>query len=259
MGAPRGRQFARCAALLAAWATSPAWAHPDVDEARRLFEAAEFAGARSALDRAEQSRALTRADVIELLEARVLVHYALGDARACTAALDRLAALEPQHRFPSGTNPDVVDQFAAIRTRRGAAMALDIEARATPHALVLEARPLRDVAGLTKRTTLHVRRDDGAWQAHAGPVHRVPLLPEGPWVVAYRGDLVGAGGATLVSTAVEVWQRPAAPQAEERPSRARWYWGAAAAVVLAAGVTAAIVLTRPESSARPSAPVVDWR
>jgi hypothetical protein len=206
---------------------------------------------------------LTRPDIIALLEARVLVSYALARPAATEDALARLAALEPQHAFPAGTNPDIVARFRAVRDRREGPLGLEVQALPATDALELQARVLRAPPGLVAGVRLHVRRHDEPWRAHEGATLRVPLAPAaGAEAVTFRGDVVGAGGATLLTTPLETWRGPAVAgdePAPASPSRARWYW-TAAALAVATGTVSAILLLRPDERTHPDRPaVVGWR
>ena len=73
--------------------SSPAAAQ--LDEARRLYDEAEFEPALTALDRAAEGEGLALADAVALLELRAELHLALEDAAAIDRDFVQLVTIAP--------------------------------------------------------------------------------------------------------------------------------------------------------------------
>ena len=250
----------RCSGLVAVLvmlaSAGQASAHPTVDEARHLVDQADFAAAEQAFGRAEAATDLTRDDLVALLEGRALLHHALADTAALEADLARLAALDPRHAFGPGLPPELSDTFLRVRTRSAGALRLSIDVRPVPGGLALRATAHNDPAGLVRALEVHGRVADEPWRT-AGEELVVSAPPganvqtwaraRGPGgaVVAERGS-ADDPSAAVIPGAIPL-AAPAEPPSDggthgERRARSVWPWIAGGAAVVAAAITAVVLV-----------------
>jgi len=255
--------FALALAGHALVAPSTAAAHPLVDEGRRRFEQADFEGALDAFARAESATDLTRDDVIDLLEARALVHLGMGSPEAMRADLSRLVTIAPDHEWDARVAPDVRAAFLEIRGRSPGPLRLVAHAEAVAGGVSVRAEVVHDRASLVRRVQVSARRAGRAWTR----VSDAPLvLPSvAGELVEYYAEAIGPGGAVLATAGTSGAPLHAATRArasEEQgamsagatsPSTSArdsdggglspWIWIGIGAAVVAAGVLVALLVT----------------
>lgn len=246
--------------LLAATALSglllPAalWAHPLVDEGRRRFEMADFRGALEALDEAEAATDLDRADVIELLELRALVHHALDDGAGVERSLRALGALDPEHRFGREVPPHVVELFGSLERRP---LRVDASWQGIAGGVAVTVAVEGAPPGLARHVVVRGRPAGGLEWSEAED-EDLGLAVEAGETVEWHAWVVGPGGATIATQgsedAPERFVVPAGLGLDERPPESSgapepmspWIWvgvAAGAAALVALVVTVAFVAT----------------
>ncbi|MCA9608025.1 MAG: hypothetical protein KC619_20595 [Myxococcales bacterium] len=242
------RAFLTLLALLAVPAMASA--QSSVDEGWRRMQEADFEGAVAAFDEAEAGT-LTRAELTRTLEGRAQVAYALGDEATLTAALARLAAMAPEHRFAAEAPPELVERFRQLAGRRR--LRLEVDLRQREAEARLEARTDGDPGGLVRHVRIAARVEDGAWvEAEDEPL---TLPVDAARALAWYGEAIGPGGAIVANdgTRAAPHLRPASGDEEEVP----WGWiglGAGAAIVIGVVVAVVVVATAPADT-QPSAPM----
>lgn len=179
--------------LATVW-TSPALAHPIVDEGVRHYENADFPRAIQAFARAEAASDLQRADVVELLVRRALVHFAMNAEARMREDLRRLATLEPNHVLGAETPPAVRAAFESVRRDLEGRIALRVESHAIPDGVHLAVEVTGDAAGLVRSVRLGARSPGGEWTEREGNEIDVPAAE-----VEYYAEAIGPGGAVLAS------------------------------------------------------------
>lgn len=224
-------------------------AQTSVDEGWRLMQDADFEGAVRAFDEAEAGT-LTRAELTRVLEGRAQVFYALGDEPALTAALGRLAAMSPEHRFAAEAPPELIERFRSLADRRR--LRLDVSLDQREAEARLEARADGDPGGLVRHVRVAARIEDGAWiEAEDEPL-TIPV--DASRALAWYGEAIGPGGAVVASDGTrDAPHRRDGASGDEPP----WGWiglGAGAAVVIGVVVTIVVVATQPADT-QPTAPM----
>lgn len=240
------------AASLAILLASPAAARAQspVDDGWRRMQEADFEGAAHAFDDAEAGT-LTRAELVRTLEGRAHVHYALGEEAALAAALARLAAMAPEHRFAAEAPPELVERFRELAGRRRLALEVAlVEGEAEAR---LEARASGDPGGLVRHVRVAARVDDGPWVEAEDEPLTIPIDPAR--ALAWYGEAIGPGGAIVASDGSRAapHRRGAAASGGEPP----WGWiglGAGAAVIAGVVIAVVVVATQPADT-QPSAPM----
>lgn len=183
-------------ALIVGIGASPARAHPLVDEGRRLFGAADFEGALAALERAYQSDELTLAELVELLETRVLVYQALGNAQGTEAALRTLAAVAPDHAFAPEVPPGAGRRFREIVASRPGTLGVDVRREESGDTVRFEGVVRNDPDGVARAVRLHAHAGDGEWQSAEG---ELSLALEDRDAAAWYAEVIGPGGTVLAT------------------------------------------------------------
>jgi hypothetical protein len=171
---------------------SPASAHPDVDRGRARYEQADLDGALRAFARAESADDLSRSDLLELLESRVMVQIARGDQAAADQDLARIRSIDPDHEFGRDVPPDVVESFRALGSAD--ALAVSADGLSDDGAVVLTARVTNDPTSLIREVRIHARTPGGEWETEVG--ERMQLDADD---VEFWAEAVGPGGAVLAT------------------------------------------------------------
>ena len=180
------------AALLAA--SGVALAQSDVDEARRLYEEAEFAAASAALDRAEASDSLSREELLRALELRLYLHLATGGQAHMRIDLVRLLSVDPGYQAGDETPPEAAEMLTLLRSELGPALAVFASASLVGSEVHVEASVENDPAELTR--DVRVRTRVGSAEATlASRSASVPIVSGDS--VAYWAEAIGPGGAVL--------------------------------------------------------------
>ena len=251
------------ASVLVSLHASTAAAHPAVDAVAERLRQADIAGAREAIDAAEEASDLTRADLVVLLEQSAVVHHALSETELMEQALRRLALLEPSHVFSETVPPSVRERFASIE-RPPTGARLVVAARIVPTGVVIDAALAGPDHGLARGIVVSTRVADGPFVDHDGP--RVELDAAPGTRIAYYVTVVGLGGApvftegtreaptTVVAGPERAPLTAPAPPAERRAilderrptstddESGTWGWWVAGGVLLAGAVAIAVVL-----------------
>ncbi|MFO0683173.1 MAG: hypothetical protein U0234_14040 [Sandaracinus sp.] len=235
-------------AVLSGVAPQHAWAHPLVDEGRRLYEEeADFVAALDVLGRAAAGSDLSADDLVDLFETRALVYLAMGRDEDMRADLRRLAAIRPDHALPSTTPPDVVAAFADLRASSPGAPRLTATIEPSALGVTITVRLDNDPAGLVREVRISGRAPGGDWERATG----APLFVATPsgGVVEYYAEAVGPGGAVIARSgeaSAPLRAAPTAPIAAGGGGDEVWPWivgGAGAAVVVAVVVTVVVLTT----------------
>lgn len=192
---PRVLTTARTIALalvLALLAPPRARAHPVVDQGTRELDRARFAAAIEAFDRAAARDDLSVAALVVLLEGRALAHRALGDERASSADLARLAAIRPDHEPSVHVPPEIAQAFRALRDRRTGPIRARVSVVAQGGVAVVCAQLIGDPGGLVRGVRV-AARSGGAWVEGDG---EVAIVPRG--AVDVHVEVIALGGARIV-------------------------------------------------------------
>lgn len=243
---------------------SPAWAHPDVDRGRALYEGADLDGALEAFERAEASSDLTGEDLARLLETRVLVHMALGDEEAANRDLGRLGSFAPDHRFGADVPPDVVTRFERIRDESDGPLRLVVDAAPSSGEAVLTVRVEDDTYDLVREVTVHHRPLGEPYEQSNDARVVVPLEDGG---VEYWAEARGPGGAVVATHGSALSPRrlgpPGAVDAATQGGQTEpWLWvggGALAAAVVVVVIAVAVSSDGgPSVQTQPTRPMVEF-
>jgi len=248
---------ALCAVVCAAVELGSAGpARAQFDEARTLFEQAEFEGALAALERVENGDGLSVAQVVELLTLRAELHLANGDAAAVERDMAQLLALAPTHALEQRHPPELHQALDRARAAGGPPLAVELRATPGEGVLSLDAAVTGDPGGVVRRIAIGTRRVDGDWTESSTPAL---VSGEGPVDVAVSA--VGPGGAVLVTDGTRASPRSfviAAPTGGGDDSAIWIGVGIGAAVVVAAVIAIVVVVASPTESDRsqPALPVL---
>jgi len=226
---------------------SPAWAHPDVDEGRALYAQADFPGALEAFARAEAGDDLTRAELLELLERRILIHLVQGDQPSADRDLESIGAIDPDHEFARDIPPEVVDSFGGAEH---VPLSVVVESQPSADGVELTASVENEPTGLVREVRLHYRVDGGPWEASTERSLHV-AAPAGS-TVEHHAEAIGPGGAVIAAVASADAPRAFRVAAELTAVEEEtvddgggfpWLWvGVGAAALVAIGVVIAIVV-----------------
>ncbi|MFT3925597.1 MAG: hypothetical protein QM778_23860 [Myxococcales bacterium] len=228
---------------------------------------AEFDRALMLFDEALGDAALSRVELLTLLEERVLVLHALGKLGDLRRDLRALAALEPGRELGRRAPPTLVALFHQLRAETPA---LQLTLECTPssdgyriHASVLGAETFPD-----SRLRINYREAGGSYRseesAEVALAH--PALP-----LSYFAEVLGMGQVVLLSEgsgeAPRVLVEQASPKSElarlpAKPTREAssevpwwqrqrgWLIGGSAAVVAASAVVLGVLLARDQNAQR---------
>jgi hypothetical protein len=250
------------AALLAL--STPARAHPDLDEGRRLAAELEFEPALGAFERALGSGSLTREELIALLAERALLLHALHRHNDLVEDFVWLSALDPDHRLDLRAPPDLTAIWTSVRDQGRGALGIALAAQATDSG-ELEARAkLGGTVPQGARARIVLREPGGSWQRVESSELR-ERLPAGG--IELYAEAVGLGYVVVANDHSaehplhiepgEVALAPAAdaPLEETQPAgwtkrKRNWLIGGAAAV--AAIVVVAVVVATQSSDTKQS-------
>lgn len=225
-------------------------AQASVDEGWRRVLDADFEGAMAAFDAAEAGP-LTRAELVRILEGRAFVHFARGDEDAVAAALVRLGAIAPEHRFAPETPPELRERFAELATSGALELIVDVQIRDDDARL--EARATGDPGGLVRHVRVGARvDDDGEWVTAQDEPLRLPF--DRARALFFYGEALGPGGAVLARDGSR--ETPRLRPGEGSGDDVPWGWiglGVGAAVAVAVVVAIVVVVAQPADTT-PTAP-----
>lgn len=218
-------------------------AHALLDEARRLYEEAEFVGALDTLGRAANADDLTLTELVQVYELRAVVHVALGDEPGMRDDLTTLAAIAPDHTLDPLLPPDVQRAWAEIRAR--APGAIRVLASTTPAStgVTIAASVENDALHLVRRVRIRGRAAEGELlEAIDAPLFVGTPLGE---TVSYWAEAVGPGGVVLARSGSEDAPLVAAGAAVSSGGVEAWPFLVAggAALVVGAVIVIAVVAT----------------
>jgi hypothetical protein len=251
------------AALCLGLSTASA-ARAQLGPARAALAEADFERAERAFGRALAAPAITRDELVAILEGRAMARWALGDEAGARGDLAALGSLEPAHALPPEAPPPLVSALAEVARERLAIALLweEHEGEVFLHVAIRD-----DAAHLVERVRVHARNTDG-WAVTEERDVAVPS-PRGArpevWVEA-----LGPGGAVLAQegSASAPVSRGAERRSEarttladpeaERDDSALWIGlGVGAAVVLAIAIGVGVAVGTAQSDlTQPAAPVL---
>lgn len=239
-----------------------------LDRAVAQYEEADLNAALHTFDAAARNADLSVEELLLLFEMRALVHHALGAASAMREDLARLAAVRPSYQLGPLAPPGVRKAFEEL-LETSPRVELRIEEELIDRNPWMVARVMNVPAGLVDHVTLNCGvgpKDTAISRTSQGNEARVPLPRRSvrnrcdatartrQGGVVFRAFL---GGPRVPADAgPDVFQMPEYQENADTVSvrkRKRWPWFvAAAAVVVAGGVTAGVVLSNRSSSGQPT-------
>jgi hypothetical protein len=233
------------AVLVVLGSVSPAQAHPDVDAGRARYAQADFPGALEAFSRAEAADDLTRAELLDLLERRILIHLVQGDQPSADRDLESIRAIDPDHEFARDVPPEVVEAF---RGAEGAPLSVVVESAPRADGVDLTSRVENEPTGLVREVRLHYRVEGGPWEVTTDS--SVHVGASGGETLEFHGEAIGPGGAAIATFASadaprEVRIATELTAEEERPDDSGgfpWLWVGVGAAVLVAVVVVVVIL-----------------
>jgi hypothetical protein len=239
-----------------------------LDRAIASYEEANFKTALHTFDAAARNADLSVEELLELFEMRALVHHALGDEVAMRADLRRLSAVRPSYQLGRLAPPPVRAAFEEVREANGGALGVElrIEEKSLDGAPWMVAHVLRVPEGLVDHVTLQCSINNDSQtisRTSQGTSTRLQLRESGD----HNGCAATARtrqGGVLFSSAVDaaiplqlprsrnVFETPQYKSRSDEPkAKKKWPWiVAAAAVVVAGGVTAGIVISQRNKSSQ---------
>lgn len=173
---------------------SAAFAHQNVDEARRLYEEAEFEAASAQLDEAEASVSLTRQDLRRLLELRMYLHIATGGQAALRGDLLRLLTLDGGFRAGDEAPPEVAEVLAQLRAEGTGPIAVHARAEVAGSEVRIDASVENDTAELTREVRITARVGESGPTVGSSPLH---VSVRSGDTVAYWAEAIGPGSVVL--------------------------------------------------------------
>lgn len=241
--------------------TTVALAHPKVDEARGLYEEADFEGALARLEEAWEADDLTREDVLSLLRLRALVHLGIGNTEGMREAARAWVLLEPTLELDESTPPEIREAVESARPAASAGVRVAARLEPTDTGVRIGAEVRGDPMGLVRDVRVHARVGDGSWET-AEPPMSVTVPPAA--TVAYAAEAVGPGGATVAHDGTlddpHIWSATSGGT-DHRGGGVPWVWvGVGGGVLAAAGVVAAILLVgggEQSDLTRPTLPSIE--
>jgi hypothetical protein len=258
---------------------STARAHPMLDRAVAAYEEADFEEALRTFDMAARNADLSVEELLQLFEMRALVHHALGDEASMRADLRRLVAVRGSYQLSRLAPPSVRAVFEEIRAVSTGAESVELRIEETriEGTPWMVAKVLRVPDELVDHTTLQCNVDDNARtvsRTSQGTSTSVKLPASGvhngcsatartrQGGVLFSATVDGAQ-ALLPSAASGRFEMPRhkARNDAAKAKRKKWPWiVAAAAVMVAGGVTAGVVVSQRNKGggSQAGAVTVNW-
>jgi hypothetical protein len=247
-------------------------AHPMLDDAVASYEGANFENALQGFDAAARNADLSVEELLQLFEMRALVHHALGDETAMRADLRRLSAVRPGYQLGRLAPPPVRAALEEVRKEDG--VHLSIDEQRIDGAPWIAARVLRVPEGLVDHVTLQCRvgNDEETISRTSQGTGASLKLPESGHHDGCAATARTRQGGVLFRASID--RSVPLPQLERAKgfkvpeyqphadasvkTKKKWPWIlAAAAVVVAGGVTAGVVLSqRSKTDSQPAAGAV---
>lgn len=164
-----------------------------LDQAKRRADRAQFTRALDLLAQAEASDDLQRDDVVELLQIRATVQFALRDTDELDSDLRRLASLDPSFVWGPRTPPALRRAWDGVLDEIDDELEVRVDVDHEPGSVRIRARVRGDVEGLVRATTIHGRAPGGEWLSSDSGELTVPSAGG----VEYYVEAVGPGQAVI--------------------------------------------------------------
>lgn len=243
----------------------PAYAHPMLDRGVAHYENADFEAAIRTFDQASRNADLSVEELLRLFEMRALVHHAVGDEHAMREDLRRVAAVRPSYQLSALAPPQVMRAFNQILLDKKK-VELRIEEVSEGREWSMKARVLRVPDQLVDHVTLNCTvgaSGTAVSRTSKGKETSIDLPRRGAYSRCDATARTRQGGVlfhavigeTRTSPApAEAFQLPTYQDRADEPKRKRWPWFvAAAAVLVAGGITAGVVASnRSSDSTQPT-------
>jgi hypothetical protein len=155
-----------------------AHAHPELERGKQLANELDLEQAVAAFDSAAASGPLTRMELFELLDERVLLLYALKRNAALEADLTWLSALDSQHALDSRAPPELQALWRSIRDRGHGPLRVALATQmidgtpatrgAAPEVIIEAQAELTGTVPEGARTRISLRRKGKVWRSQIG-------------------------------------------------------------------------------------------
>ncbi len=230
------------AGLLFCGLTGTAWAHPQLDEGKRLFAELELEGSLGAFQSAVDSGELTREELIELLAERALVLHALHRREELISDFVWLSALAPERILDMRAPPALVATWISVRDQGRGVLGVSLAHESSASGLKLRAEFTGTVPEGV-RTRIGVRARGAEWDVVDDSERTWPATQRGELEVfaealGFRDVVLATDGAREAPKSILVDPLPYGSQvdAEERRRRKKRWIVSGAAVLAVAGV-----------------------
>ncbi|MBT8469247.1 MAG: hypothetical protein HKN10_01040 [Myxococcales bacterium] len=251
-----------------------------LDRAVDAYQEADLERALDSFDAAARNADLTIEELLQLFEMRALVHHALGDETSMRADLRRLLAVRGSYQLSRLAPPSVRAVFDEVREAQSSehSVELRIEEKTLEGQSWMVAQVLRVPEGLVDHTTLQCNIASNARtisRTSQGTSASLKLPDPGVHNGCAATARTRQGGVLFTATiegaqvlmpsgAASRFEMPRHTPRDDgrRAKKKKWPWiVAASAVVVAAGVTAGVVLSQRSKNGDqpPVGPVaVNW-
>ncbi|MFW2387269.1 MAG: hypothetical protein ACN4G0_02975 [Polyangiales bacterium] len=260
--------------------TSQAKAHPLLDRAIASYEEADFETALRGFDAAARNADLIVGELLQLFEMRALVYHAMGNSNAMMKDLRRLAAVDPKYTLGRLAPPPVRKAYEDMLESNGGTLGVElvIEEKVIGGTPFVVARVAQAPKGLVDHVILRCRIPPTE-RVVSRTAHGARAKMELPGSAQHDGCEATAETrrGTVLFTASIAGTRPMIPQQrvfelpkyeaaqapvdEPKAKKKKWPWiVAAAAVVVAGGVTAGVILSQKsnQNQAPAGGVMVSW-
>ncbi len=227
--------------LLLAWSAfvpASAFAHPQLEQGKRMFAELELDAALVAFQAALDSGELTRAELVELLSERALVLHALHRREELIADFVWLSALAPERILDMRAPPALVAMWTSVRDQGRGVLGVRLEHEASASALKLRAEFTGTVPE-GARARIGLRLPGEEWSFVDAGEHRLSVTQAAEYEVFAEalgfGELVVASDGTREAPKLIFFDPLAQAEAEvdaELRKRRRKRWGISSAAVL---------------------------
>lgn len=240
--------------------------HRYVRRAKRYYAQAQFEKALFYFEKAEQAEALSRSDLLSVLEGKALVYFATDDTENFRRILSQLASLHREHNFEKGVPPEVDAAFDEVLAHNPGRLSVQVQRESIFGGELLRGVIKHDAGQIVRDLKLYIRnkgRKD--WKEGSGSM-RV-LAPRGQAVEFYavaKGpggvDLVQLGSAEYpkrfrIGEVTSATLQP--PCKKEENSELLWFGlGAGAATLIAGTIALILYATRSSDETQPSIPTL---
>ena len=269
--------------------STEAKAHYLLDDGVASYEDADFRAALRTFNLAAKDADLSVEELLLLFEMRALVHHAMGNETAMLRDLERLGALRPSHELSGLAPPPVRKAFDDMLEANGGTLGVEllVEEKVLDGNPFVVARVERVPKDFVYRVGLQCRvQPDGRLMARTAQGTRAKLaLPNSGEHQGCEAKAETRRGTVLFSASIEgtlpkpppvaaeppplplptpvpaqspsVFQMPEYKGPVDQPTakkKKKWPWiVAAAAVAVAGGVTAGVILSKNSKQSQPQA------